>query len=296
MKSETAVVETLQAIIDREMERHPHNRNLLEAFRSVLIERRRILEELQLPPVESFCLDKIRFQGGVTVMGQCRLFREDDPWEGLATAIIPAVAQGFPRLAGDLKDIETVLHEHKLILYNYFQGDEKVREATLQSWRDSYGISPVAVAFVLRQVARIVLEKRKDDLTESLTSAEWEKGYCPICGSFPSLSIIGEKIGERHLHCSDCGHDWRFSRVVCPYCGHEGQEGMNFFLIEDHAQETAFTCDQCRRYLITLHRISDLNERDLDVSAMGLVHLDVLMQEKGFAPMTGTDWNVLESC
>ena len=293
MKSETAASEALTEIIDREVERHPHNRNLLEAYRSVLVERRRVLEGLSLSMDETFHVDKMRFGGGVPISGQYGLFREDDPWEDLARAMIAAIVKGFPHLENDLKCFDGVLSEKKLDLYEYFRGDEKGREQTRRSWNEAFGLSTTVVAFVLQQVARIVLEKRCSVLAEQLEGQVWDKGYCPICGSFPTLSIIGEKIGERRLYCSDCGHDWLFSRVICPCCGHEGQEGMNFFLIEDKAQEAAFTCDQCRRYLITLHRVSDLNDRDLDVSAMGLVHLDVIMQEKGFVPMADTGWNVL---
>lgn len=293
MKSDPATIDALTGIIDREEGKHPHNRNLLEAFRPVLVERRRVLKGLSFAKDETFTVDKSRFSGGISVAGQCRLFREDDPFDDLAQAMIPAVAEGFPNLEAELQCFAASLSEKKLDLYDYFQCDEEGREKIRRSWNESYGLSPTAAALVLQQVARIVLEKRRIGLVEQLKDQEWKKGYCPICGSFPSLSVIGEKIGERRLHCSGCGHDWLFSRVICPYCGHEGQEGMNFFLIEDKAQEAAFACDKCRRYLITLHRVSDLNERDLDVSAMGLVHLDVIMQEKGFIPMVDAGWNVL---
>ncbi|MCK9233305.1 MAG: formate dehydrogenase accessory protein FdhE, partial [Syntrophales bacterium] len=148
-----------------------------------------------------------------------------------------------------------------------------------------------ALGLLLGQVSRVVLEKRVAGLAEWLAKTDWEQGYCPCCGTFPSLSVIKEKLGERLLHCSGCGHDWRFSRVTCPACGHEGQKGMDFFYIEGQVQESVFTCDRCRRYLVTLSRMSDLNDRDLDVSALGLVHLDCILQDKHFTPMTVTDWN-----
>jgi FdhE protein len=84
--------------------------------------------------------------------------------------------------------------------------------------------------------------------------------------------------------------------VICPYCENEAQQGMNFFYVETRAQESAFTCDQCKRYLITLNRVSDLHEHDLDVSAISLTHMDIIMQEKGFIPMTVCEWNAFTSC
>jgi len=279
----------IEDIIDREIDRHPHNRNLLAAFRPLMVARRRIQEHLQLSNPAPIRLDDTRLRGGAPVIKQGRLFSEDDPFDDLAAALIPPIVEGFPDLREDLQRFSGLLRKKKISLAGYFRGSEDARRAALQFWSDTYAVPQAWMVFVLRQIARIILEKRRAVLAEQLANAGWDKGYCPVCGSFPSLAVIGEKIGERRLHCADCGHDWLFSRVICPYCGHEGQEGMNFFLIEDRPQEAAFTCDRCRRYLVTLNRVSDLNERDLDVSAMGLIHLDLIMQEKGFIPMTGAE-------
>lgn len=284
-------MKALPEIIEREMERHPHNRALLEAFRPVIMQRNLVLDRLGRGGGAPFVLDEIRFRGGVPVMEQHHLFQRDDPWTDIALAVISAMKEGMPSLGSDLGNLEKALQEEKIAVYDYFQGNNQEREKVIDDWAGLLSVSAPVMAFTLNQVSRIVLEKRAEAMEESLKDIPWEKGYCLICGSFPSLAVIGEKIGERRLHCSGCGHNWRFSRVICPYCEHEGQEGMNFFLIEDNAQETAFTCDRCKRYLVTLHRVSDLNERDLDVSAIGLVHLDVIMQKKNFLPMAVTAWN-----
>jgi len=292
MKKESCTMERLEEIIDREIERHPASQPLLEAFRPVMLARYRLLEGLPLEETVTTEIDAIRFRGGIPVIGQVPLFREADPWQDIARGLIPAVQEGFPDLAGDMTRLDSALAEGKLALHDYFGGDEEVRQDLLATWAESVSVAEAGIVLVLNQAARIVLEKRATTIREHVKDLTWEKGYCPICGSFPSLAVIGEKIGERRLHCSRCGHDWLFSRVICPYCEREGQEEMDFFFIEDKPQESAYTCDQCQRYLITLNRVSDLNDRDLDVSALGLTHLDVILQEKNFVPMTITEWNV----
>jgi FdhE protein len=82
--------------------------------------------------------------------------------------------------------------------------------------------------------------------------------------------------------------------VICPYCEDEAQEGMDFFYVEKRTQESAFSCDKCRRYLVTLNKVSDLSDHDLDVSALSLTHLDVIMQGKGLDPMVSCAWNTFE--
>jgi len=282
----------LEEIIDREIERHPHSQNLLDAFRPVILARNRILQKVQLGETVSPKIDGVRFQGGVPAIGQYPFFQEDDPWEDIVRNIIPATREGFPDLSNDLELFDIALQEGKVALYDYFKRNQDEQQDLLHTWAKTISIATPGIGFVLNQASRIILEKRAVDITELIKGFVWEKGYCPICGSFPSLAVIEEKIGERRLHCSHCNHNWRFSRVICPYCEHEGQQGMDFFFIEDKPQESAFTCEQCQRYLITLNRVSDLNDRDLDVSALGLTHLDVILKDKNFSPMTATDWNV----
>lgn len=292
MNNQSESLITLNAIIDREIERHPHNQALLEAFRPVLIERTSVLEKLQPMETVSIVPDEVRFRSGVPIMSQQQLFKAHDPCDDIALAMMPALQKSFPKLNDDLASMEVALRGGKMVLFDFFKANPQVGEVIMDAWAKSFFISVSAIGFVLRQVSRVILEKKARGLADLIKDVSWEKGYCPICGAFPSIAMIKEKLGERLLHCSSCGHDWRFSRVICPYCEHEGQEGMNFFFVEDKAQESVYTCDHCQRYLITLSRMSDLNDRDLEVSALSLVHLDVIMQQKHFSPMTVTDWNV----
>lgn len=292
MKDESGTRERLEEILDRESDRHPSSQPLLEAFRPVILARHRLLESLRLAETDPRTFDTLRFQGGIPVIGQVTLLRENDPWQEIVRAMIPAVREGFPQLSDEMERFDHALAEGKIALADYFIGDPEKQQDLLSTWAESLSVPGQGIFFVLNQAARIVLEMRAREMGELINDLTWEKGYCPICGSFPSLAVIGEKIGERRLHCSRCNHAWRFSRVICPYCEHEGQEGMDFFFIEEKPQESAFVCDKCRRYLITLRRVSDLNERDLDVSALGLTHLDLILQEKEFLPITVTDWNV----
>jgi FdhE protein len=44
---------------------------------------------------------------------------------------------------------------------------------------------------------------------------------------------------------------------------------------------------------VTLYRVGHVLPRDMDVSAITLVHLDMIMQDKGYEPMVVCAWNVL---
>ncbi len=61
-------------------------------------------------------------------------------------------------------------------------------------------------------------------------NANWKEGYCPVCGSFPSISYLDRALvdennqflsgggGRKYLHCSLCGINWQFKRGTFPAC------------------------------------------------------------------------------
>lgn len=290
-KMENDRVDTLRGIIAREIEKNPHNRELLNAFQPLLLERMRLLEGIKLAKTAPVAIDKTRYQGGVPLIRQLELLSPDDPWEETAGRLIPALKEGFPGIRGDMDHLQSGSEKLIGLVREYLNAFPDGGEDLITRRADDLQVSAQGISLLLRHLTRIFLERRMQAVDEKIKGLEWKKGYCPVCGAFPTIALIEEKITRRWLHCSRCGHEWLFSRVVCPFCENQAQQGMNFFYVESRAQESAFTCEKCNRYLITLNRVSDLHDHDLDVSAIGLAHLDVIMQGKGFVPMTACEWN-----
>jgi len=280
----------VEKLMDDVIEKNPHSKNIVSAFRTVIVERHRLAAKLELKNTDSLKIDKRKFKAGVPVIQQTTLFKHDDPWEEIAFSLIPALKQGFPTLQDDLERLKMLIKSENITIYDYFKAYPAGGENIVDGWASEFNINKAAVALLLRFISRIILEIRSKQI--EWKDGDWEKGYCPVCGTFPTIAMIKEKIAERWLHCSQCGYEWKFSRVICPYCEDEAYKEMPFFFVEDKSKECAYACDKCKRYLITLTKMSDLIVRDLDISAIGLTHLDVIMQEKGYQPMTTCEWNV----
>jgi len=283
-------ISMIESLMDDVIEKNPHSRDMLNAFRPIMMERIRLVEKLELKTAEPPKIDGRKLRAGVPVIRQAMLFHHDDPWAEIALSLIPAMKQGFPALQDDLSKLEELAKNKTISIYDYFRSYLADGDAVVAGWVSEFNVSAAAVALMLGTITRIILEKRTQHIKWKW--GDWEKGYCPVCGTFPSIAMIKEKIAERWLHCSQCGYEWKFSRVLCPYCEHEACKEMPFFFVEGNDKECAFACDKCKRYLITLTRMSDLIIRDLDISAVSLTHLDLIMQEKGFQPMTTCAWNV----
>jgi FdhE protein len=281
----------VEGIITDVVGKSPHSKEIITAFKPLFLVRERLIDELNLKSVDPSSIDGEKLRQGIPCISQTPFFLKGDPWEKMGLAVLSAIREGFPALKEDAAKLEESIKAGDIRLIDAFADFPGSMETVVDRWSNEKDIKPQAIALLLGAVTRIVLQAKSAGIGGHIEGMGWEKGYCPLCGAHPTIAVIREKIPQRWLHCSRCGHEWRFSRMFCPGCEQESPSGMDYFYVEDRRQETAFTCNSCKRYLITLNQISDIGDYDRDVSAMSLIHLDLIMQEKGFAPMTWCEWN-----
>ena len=118
-----------------------------------------------------------------------------------------------------------------------------------------------------------------------------DRSRCPCCGSLPTASITrsGQGFkGQRYLHCSVCGSQWRMEMVQCSHCGtHEGIQYQALQAAEEtgapatRAAVEAETCEACHHYLKIVHQ-----ERDAHVEPvaddLATLTLDLLVSDAGY--------------
>jgi FdhE protein len=286
-------ISDIENVVERAIEQNPHTSELIRAFRPVIIRQRQLAAQSPSRSLDCSLIDKAKLKAGVPVSRQINLFLPDDSLKEIALSIASSVKEGMPQLAENMELISDLIRIGKINSVDFFQAPPEEENKTADSWAKDLKISPSNASFLISLVSRVVLEQRAKEITAKLGELDWDKGYCPICGSFPSIGLIEEEGGKRFLHCSSCGYDWRFTRVICPYCENEASKGMDYFYVENKTQEAAFVCDKCKKYLVTLYRAGRLFARDMDISAISLVHLDMIMQGKGYEPMASCAWNVL---
>ncbi len=156
-------------------------------------------------------------------------------------------------------------------------------------------VTPRALSFALGQVARPLVERLSEGMSPLIESLNWVKGYCPICGTMPEFAFLRGDGGQRWLRCASCGHEWRFTRLICPFCESDNQEDFEIYFVEDRAHEKIEVCLGCKRYVLTVDsRDRSGTEIAHEVAAVGLMHLDVIAQRKGFHPVAVCLWNTVE--
>lgn len=105
---------------------------------------------------------------------------------------------------------------------------------------------------------------------------DWEKRYCPICGSLPHYSRFEKEAGKRFLACPVCEAQWPFPRFTCAFCGKIPKE-QTYFTTEEYPYYRVYLCEFCRSYIKTAVEkelehpvypfIEDLITPDLDEAA-----------------------------
>ncbi len=291
MSNAAAKVERLEEIIDAAIRNNPHSKEIINAFKPLLIEKIRLMEKLDLDGRKTPDLGESGLKNGVPLMRQNDCMPDKDACEMITLSVLPALQQGFPQISSELDKLSMGIKEGSIILPEYFALASDEGGELVDKWIAKTGISGHVLRFAARITGRIHLEKIAVTWADLIKDLPWEKGYCPICGSLPMIAKVREKIGTRLLHCSQCGHEWTFSRVICPACEGKDQKAMTYFFVDDNNKDCAFVCEKCKRYLITVNQVSDLADFNAEASALSLVHLDVLMQEKGYRPMAECEWN-----
>jgi FdhE protein len=106
-------------------------------------------------------------------------------------------------------------------------------------------------------------------------------GLCPVCGSYPSVGIIGKAgagQGLRYLSCSLCASEWHMVRIKCSSC--ESTHGISFYTLEGaNGAIKAESCDTCNNYLKLLYLGKDSRIEAMadDVATLAL---DMLMDKE----------------
>ena len=303
------VSETLAEIAAR----RPVLKPVLEAFRPLLETRAALRAEVEEAVAAAVTLPAFsaeRAAQGVPLMAGLSL-------RGLAAPLRTAAERVLPLLCA----LEAPARYRDALEALFVKGEGTASEQAVEALiagnepdfrrlAEEADIQPEVLAFALDFIAAPVLRALALQAQPAKGEAPWNgaavwtQGYCPVCGSGPSIAYLDRPVfdeknaflagggGKKHLHCSLCGTDWTFRRGACPFCGEEGAGVMEILKEAGNALgERLDWCTRCKTYCPAV----DLRERDttpdLDVLALGMLHMDMVAAQKGLQPIHPAFWN-----
>ncbi|MBI5044123.1 MAG: formate dehydrogenase accessory protein FdhE [Nitrospirae bacterium] len=118
---------------------------------------------------------------------------------------------------------------------------------------------------------------------EDVVNKHWENSFCPVCGSLPSLGVLGgDREGGMSLVCSLCETQWDFRRLYCPFCGNDNQEWLGYLYSETDEGYRVNYCNKCKLYLKIVDIRKKGNVYSYPIEDIITLPLDILAQEHGY--------------
>jgi len=294
-----AVQTTLESISSTK----PVYAELVETFSPLMSKQAELAEEFGENGPEPPKVDEVRLMEGVHVLAGVKC----DDWKEFllasSRALLPLLKDMAPPEAWP-PEADTNLSGKTLarLVEARLSGD-------LQQFENTFvkldGMPPSVLFSIVEAVAAPVLASMAGRLGESFSKGCWDQGSCPFCGSLPTIAYLSRRDpkdienlvgggGKKHLHCSLCSHNWEYRRDTCPACGNQDQESREIFFVDGMKHERIEACHKCGTYCLCIDLRECEPQPQLDVVQLGLVHLDMIAQDKDLEPMTPTTWNCLE--
>ena len=253
--------------------------------------------KLHSPVIETSHLDV-----GLPILAEVDLYHWSDAFKQSYESLLPVIAE--------VLEMEPEIHRNLLAYMDVTENLLGLAQASIDKNLNHFdeisaqlGIDPAAMLhYVSDTISAPVLNAIVLSIGDNLSSISWEHGYCPVCGSAPSISQLSLRNmadseylvgggGKKFLHCSLCGHNWHHKRNTCASCGNDDSDTREFLFMNNVEHERIEVCHKCGKYMLNIDMRQYASLPHLDTIQMGLIHLDVLAHEKKLAPVSPTLWN-----
>ena len=270
-------------IIEKYKNENPHYIDLLDILGDILVLReefvRKEMQEDVFHVDTKYIANKI--EGGMPLVDFEQEMNLEFP-EKYFHALLKAMEDKLPEYVDAVRlQMQSDKLSYKDLLLKYLSLDN-AKELPLDDIDSDEEMSFDLISMLLRESLRPGFEKLIAKHKKFLEKHEWKEGFCPICGNQPKIGEIKGEEGHRHLYCYQCGYEWLFPRIMCPFCGNSDHQSLLYFTVEGNEHYRVDTCNVCKQYI----KIVDIRElkqdTNLEVEDIATLHLDILANEEGY--------------
>jgi len=287
-------------------ERHPALAPLIDHFSALYAARAECIASLAEklvddPDCPAPVLQPERLEHGVPVLSDISIDWAARYYAEIEAALLPCL-ETIGTLEQSVQKFSTAVADSKISILPLLRAAIDSNESIFSKSGTETEIEPAILLFITQQILSCVLGAYVTVHAEAFSSIFWREAYCPVCGSFPDISILmrpdvdqSEFLagggGKKMMHCSCCSHQWHFRRGTCPACGNDEAGAIHYFHIEEQSGERVEYCEKCNSYLNNIDLRSAASTPDLNVAPLTLIHLDMKAAQKKLKPLVHTLWN-----
>lgn len=187
-------------------------------------------------------------------------------------------------LAKTAKRLHNAVKRGDLETSRLFEAVLVENENDLETLAREIGVDKKILAFIAYSCVKPSVCVHAEQLSTAYLGEEgtWGKGYCPICGSPPAVSILRGEGGQRVLVCALCAHEWQADRIYCPFCENTDSEHLAYFFSETEKECRVAVCDKCGKYIKTIDARQVERPVYPFIEQVASIHLDMMAEERGF--------------
>jgi len=288
-------VRQLEAAIRRAKEYKPPLAGVLEAFSGLLTARRAVKHSLLQEAMVAPKPDMERLAAGVPALADIEVGKWFSQVDQGFLSMLSTLEASFSTMERELSALRQVVEERPELPAAWLAAIIAGDEGLFKGIADELAIDPQAARFIVEQGTKPFFEAAGSLMAPHVDAMRWDRGYCPVCGAFPDATYLkkGKEEyeylvahgGQRWLHCSLCAHEWRFRRMVCPYCENEDADSLEYYQADAMEHERIYVCHKCRRYVTCLDVSQLVDAPPGELLPFELLHMDVIAQQKGYEPM-----------
>jgi FdhE protein len=154
-------------------------------------------------------------------------------------------------------------------------------DSFIETVAGEFNIDAIILKFLIFESVQPSLAANVENIGNHIDLKNWQRGYCPVCGSLPRISLLKDE-GQKFCLCSFCGFEWPSERLKCPFCENTDHNKLHYFYAEGHEAHRVDVCDNCKQYIKTVDSRKLDYDPELVFEDITTIHLDILASEKGY--------------
>jgi len=271
----------IQELTNQWLEKHPFLKDIGEMNLSII----QILEKIEIEPLSLPDLDfyKDAFGKGIPIFQNEELQQAlYQPVEQVLRAVTKVLSE--TQVPAALKKSCQALHFYakknstdELLGYVLRQETNKIKAFCRKNTLDENFTN-----FALWLSLTHVLSQNFPAIKLWINGKDWERNYCPVCGSLPVLAQLKQANDghQRHLICGSCHTSWSYKRIGCAYCGNEELNRLRLYETDSEPAMRIDVCEDCHTYIKTYIKEG---QEAIYLADWTTLHLDLLAEKEGFS-------------
>jgi FdhE protein len=152
---------------------------------------------------------------------------------------------------------------------------------------------PADTVAVLAQLGAMPLLLNAARSLSPEASRTWQRGYCPVCGAWPSMVEMRGIQRERRMRCGCCGSDWLLPVLRCAFCDEIDHQKLGSLMSEGEEQHVRVeTCKSCQGYLKSVTTLGAQPVATLVAKDLSTVVFDLAAQDRGYTRPHRPGWQL----